>query len=339
MKIDIYPHILPQRYFDALEAGAGATHPIMRRMRSVPVLYDLERRFRIMDGYPDYRQVLTLAAPPPHEVGDANREAELASLANDEMAALVDRYPDRFLAFVASVPQNNPDACVREIDRAVQTLGATGIQIFTSVKGQPLDAPQFQPPFTRMAELDLPIWLHPARPVTVADYPGEARSKYDIWWAFGWPYETSAAMSRLVFSGLFERHPDLKIITHHCGAMIPFFAGRVGDGLDQLGSRSDNPEDPAARARLSGRPIDHFRRFYGDTAISGWAAGIECGVAFFGAERVLFGTDMPFDGGGGAALVDTVRSVEQTRLSPDEQALIFEGNARRLLRLRHSGVA
>jgi uncharacterized protein len=186
-----------------------------------------------------------------------------------------------------------------------------------------------------MAALDLPIWIHPARGATFADYPGEPRSKYDIWWAFGWPYETSAAMARLVFSGLFDRHPNLKIITHHCGAMIPFCEGRIGGGLDQLGKRSDDPDDLAAQSRLQRRPIDYFRMFYGDTALFGSTAGLECGVAFFGAERVLFGTDMPFDPEGGPGFVrDTIASIERMRISDQERRLIYEGNARRLLRLR-----
>src|SRR5204863_350502 len=134
----------------------------------------------------------------------------------------------------------------RRARRALDDLHATGVQIYTNVAGRPLDLPEYQPIFDRMAQRDLPIWLHPARPAAVADYAGETRSKYDMWWAFGWPYETSVAMGRLVFSGIFDRHPSLKIITHHMGAMIPFCAGRVGGGLDQLGSRSDDPEDVAA---------------------------------------------------------------------------------------------
>src|SRR5262249_57254112 len=97
---------------------------------------------------------------------------------------------------------------------------------------------EYQRVFDRMAQRDLPIWMHPARPATFADYAGEKRSKYDMWWAFGWPYETSVAMGSLVFSGIFDRHPALKIITHHLGAMIPFWAGRVASGLAQLSNRS-----------------------------------------------------------------------------------------------------
>jgi aminocarboxymuconate-semialdehyde decarboxylase len=186
-----------------------------------------------------------------------------------------------------------------------------------------------------MAERDLPIWMHPARPAGFADYAGEARSKFDIWWAFGWPYETSAAMARLVFSGIFDRHPGLKIITHHMGAMIPFCAGRVGGGLDQLGSRTDDPDDMAALGRLSKRPIDYFKMFYGDTALFGAWHAMESGLAFFGADHILFGTDMPFDPEQGPGFIrDTIAAMERMRATPEEKAAIYAGNAKRLLKLK-----
>jgi predicted TIM-barrel fold metal-dependent hydrolase len=170
-----------------------------------------------------------------------------------------------------------------------------GLQIFTDVQGQPLDSPQFLPVFELAAKRDVPVWLHPTRSPRRADYLTESRSKYDIWWALGWPYETSICMARLVFSGVFDRWPELKILTHHMGGMVPYFEGRVGWGLDQLGTRTDEPEDLVARARLKRRPLEYFRRFYADTALYGSVAAVECGVAFFGAQRVLFGTDFPFD--------------------------------------------
>jgi predicted TIM-barrel fold metal-dependent hydrolase len=333
-KIDVFPHILPRRYFDRMLAVAPAGMALQKRMSGIPVLVDVDLRFRIMDRYEGYVQVLTLANPPIEVVGGPDVSPDLARLANDEMAALATRHPDRFPAFVASLPMNNPEAALREIDRAIDTLGATGVQMFSNVAGRPLDAPEYRPLFARMAERDLPIWLHPARPATVADYAGEARSRYDLWWAFGWPYETSVAMGRLVFSGLFDRHPDLKIITHHMGAMIPFCAGRIGGGLDQLGTRSDDPDDAAALGRLRRRPIDYFRLFYGDTALFGAWHAMESGLAFFGAERILFGTDMPFDPERGPGFIrDTIAAMEKMRATDAERAAIYEGNARRLLRL------
>lgn len=335
MKIDAFPHILPKKYFDRMVAVAPPGLALQKRMSGIPVLVDVDLRLRIMDRYEGYVQVLTLANPPIEVVGGPAVSPDLARLANDEMAALVARYPDRFPGFVASLPMNNPEAALREIDRALDDLGATGVQVFTNVNGRPLDLPEHLQIFTRLAERRLPVWMHPMRPPTVADYAGEPRSKYDLWWAFGWPYETSLAMGRLVFSGIFDRHPELVIITHHLGAMVPFCAGRVGGGLDQLGSRSDDPDDLGALGRLRKRPIDYFRMFYGDTALFGAWPAMESGLAFFGADHVLFGTDMPFDPEKGPGFIrDTIAAMERMRASDEDKAMIYEGNARRLLRLR-----
>jgi aminocarboxymuconate-semialdehyde decarboxylase len=334
-KIDVFPHILPRAYWDRLQEVALPRAHMMKRMRNIPVQWDLDKRFAIMDQYPDYQQVLTLSVPPIEEAVDPPLAPALARLANDEMAKLVQQYPERFPGFVASLPMNAPDTIVPEIDRAVGELGATGVQIFTNVNGLPLDRPEFRPLFERMAELDLPVWVHPARTAATADYTGEPRSRYDLWWAFGWPLETSVFMGRMVFSGLFARHRSFKIITHHCEAMVPYFEGRVGGGLDQLGKRSDDDEDLAGKARVGERPIDAFRRFYADTALFGSTAGLVCGLAFFGPEHVLFGTDMPFDPEGGLGFVrDTIASIERMGLDNEVKTKIYEGNARRLLRLR-----
>jgi predicted TIM-barrel fold metal-dependent hydrolase len=334
VKIDMFPHVMPRRYFDRLQELAPAGGHLIRRMREIPVLFDLDRRFEIMDRYPEYVQVLTLASPPLDEVVAPEVAVELARIANDEMAALVDRHPDRFLAFAATLPMSAPEAAAEELNRAVLSLGAAGAQVYTSVCGRPLDHPAFAPIFRRIAEFDLPVWLHPTRTATAVDYPSEQRSSYDIWWTFGWPYETSAAMTRLLFSGIFDRHPSLKIITHHCGGMIPYFEGRVGPGLDQLGTRTDDPGDASALARLSDRPLNYFKRFYADTALFGSSAGLDCGIAFFGCERVLFGTDMPFDPERGEGFIrETIAAIERTRTTPAERQSIFEDNARRLLRL------
>jgi len=337
-KIDVFPHIMPRKFFDRMLAVAPPGLTLQKRMSGIPVLVDVEQRFRIMDRYEGYVQVLTLANPPLEVIGGPDVTPDLARLANDEMAALVSKHRDRFPAFVASLPMNNPDAALKEIDRAIGDLGATGVQMFSNVNRRPLDLPEFQPLFDRMAERRLPIWLHPARPALVADYAGEPRSKFDLWWAFGWPYETSVAMGRLVFSGVFDRHPDLVIITHHMGAMIPFCAGRVGGGLDQLGTRSDDPEDGTALGRLRKRPIDYFKMFYGDTALFGAWHAMESGLAFFGADHILFGTDMPFDPERGPGFVrDTIAAMERMRASAEDKAAIYEGNARRLLKLRLPG--
>jgi uncharacterized protein len=190
LKIDVFPHILPRPFYDRLLQVAPSSGLMVKRVQNIPVMIDLDRRFEVMDRHEGYMQVLTLSAPPLENVAGSDLSPELAKLANDEMAKLVERYPDRFPGFVASLPMNNPDAAMREIDRAIDQLGATGVQLFTNVNGEPLDKPEYLQLFERMAAIDLPIWMHPARTASFPDYVGEPRSKFDLWWAFGWPYET-----------------------------------------------------------------------------------------------------------------------------------------------------
>jgi len=234
---------------------------------------------------------------------------------------------------------NNVEAALKEIRRSVENLGARGIQIMTNVNGRPLDDPELGPIFEMMHSYDLPIWMHPTRPQKFADYPGEKGSKYDIWWCFGWPYETSAAMARMVFSGFFDRWPNLKIITHHLGAMVPFLEARVGLGLDQLGTREaaepEYAEIIANMKRKGRRPVDYFRMFFADTAINGSRSGTRCGIDFFGCDHVLFGTDCPFDPQGGPLFIrDIIKVLDEIDVTEDERRKIYHLNAERMLKLR-----
>jgi aminocarboxymuconate-semialdehyde decarboxylase len=335
MKIDVFCHILPQAFYERMLSISTRSQAMQKRVREVPILVDLDLRFRVMDTFEPYAQVFSLSTPALDALGGPGETPDLARLANDGMAQLVAKYPARFPGFVASLPMNNPEAAVREVDRAVVELGAKGVQIFSNVNGRPLDEPAFEPVFRRMAELDRPVWLHPWRGPEFPDYATETRSKYELWWVFGWPYETSVAMARLVFAGYFDRYPNLKIIVHHIGAMVPHFSGRVGPGLDLLGARTADEDLGADRVVLKQRPYEYFRMFYGDTATFGARHALECGLAFFGVDRVLFASDMPFDPEKGPGYIrETIRCLEEMALSEADRRQIYEGNARRLLRLR-----
>ncbi|HLC43288.1 MAG TPA: amidohydrolase family protein [Methylomirabilota bacterium] len=335
MKIDIFPHIFPKPFYERMLAVAGKSAYMQKRVREIPVMIDLDQRFRVMDRYEGYVQVLTLSSPPIEALGPPKETPELASLANDGMAELVTKHPDRFPGFVASLPMNNPAAAVEEIDRAIMKLGATGVQIFSNVNGRPLDEPEFAPIFEKMAQMDLPIWIHPTRRPEFSDYAIEKKSKYELWWVFGWPYESAIAMSRILFAGYFDRLPNLKIIVHHMGGMVPHFAGRIGGGLDQLGSRTDDEDLTVYLRQLKHRPYDYYRMFYGDTALFGAQHAMECGLEFFGADHVLFGTDMPFDPEKGLGFIrDTIRCLEAMEISAEDRQKIYEGNARKFLRLK-----
>jgi predicted TIM-barrel fold metal-dependent hydrolase len=335
VKIDVFPHIFPRAFYERmLTVSEPASKYMKRRVHDLPMLVDLDLRLRLMDQFPGYQQVLTAAGPGIETFCDPKISPELARIANDGMAELVAKYPDRFLGFAASLPMNHMDACLQEVDRVIQQLGARGVQIFTNVNGRPLDEVEFRPLFQKMAAYDLPVWLHPTRPSAFADYVTEKKSRYELWWVFGWPYESSVAMARLVFTGIFDEFPNLKIITHHLGAMIPYFEGRIGPGLDQLGSRTPEAEKDLCEHHLQHRPLDYFRKFYADTAVLG-SGPLECGLAFFGIDHVLYGSDMPFDQEGGYFNVrETMRGVDAMSIAPSDRAKIYETNARGLLKLK-----
>jgi aminocarboxymuconate-semialdehyde decarboxylase len=244
------------------------------------------------------------------------------------MADLCGRHPERFAGFVAAVALADIEGSIAEATRAVTQLGACGIQVFTPLAGRPLDAPAFAPVFAVMAGFDLPIWLHPARTAAMTDYPVEANSRYEMWWCFGWPYETSVAMVRMVFCGLFDRYPGLKIITHHLGGMISFYDGRVGPGLQVLGSRTRDEDYSKVLPSLKRPHLDYLRDFYADTALfGGGAQAVRCGFDFFGSEHVVFATDTPL-----GPIAPTIQRIRDLDISEADRRNIFAGNAERLLR-------
>ncbi|MDP2644416.1 MAG: amidohydrolase family protein [Desulfobacterales bacterium] len=327
MKIDIFSHIFPKRYREAVDEGHPQDLPRRSTLYTIPTLTDLDLRFRLMDKYEDLRQVLTIAGPPVEMIADQKNSAALARLANDEMASILMKHPDRFVTAAACLPMNNMESALAEAERAVKSLGFRGVQIATSINGKPLDSKELMPLYAKMCEYDLPIWIHPVRLDSHPDYLTENRSKYGINVTFGWIYETTAAMARLVFSGIFDRYPKLKIITHHGGAMVPFLAQRIVFGYDMPGSER-------TRSRLAQTPINYFKMFYCDTAIQGNTSGLMCAHSFFGKEHVLFGTDAPFDNEyGNRSISRTIASIREMSIAEPDKEKIFSGNAIKLLHL------
>jgi len=331
MKLDVYNHIFPMAFFDYIQDNIVDKGPI-KRWLNVPVLYDVDKRLKMMERFGEYQQILSLSAPTIEFLAPPDKSPAVARLANDGMAALCQQHPDRFPSFIASMPMNNPDEAVKEIDRAIGELGACGIQIFSNVNGQPLDDPEFFQIFERMTQLDRPIFLHPARGSNFPDYLTEDKSEFEIWWTFGWPYDTSAAMARIVFSKMFDRLPNLKIITHHAGGMIPFFEGRVGPGWDQLGARTSFTDYSELLKELKKRPLDYFKQFYADTATFGSQKAIEHAIEFFGEDQILFASDAPFDPEGGPYYIrETVNILDNMDISDATRKKIYQDNAEQLL--------
>jgi uncharacterized protein len=319
--IDIFTHIVPPKYKTAL---AKVAPHLSDHVGRVPTLYDMDQRFRIMDNYKDVRQVLTMAMTATLIFDDPKAGSDFVKIANDEMAELVNKYPGRFAAGVASVSMTDIDAACTELDRAVKDLGLKGVQLFTPIKNEQWNLAELTPLFERLSNYDLPIWIHPVRPIDRDDY-----ENYFMNHVFGWPYESTAAMVHLVLGGILEKYPRIKIIVHHCGAMVPFFAGRIEESFDA--SRTIHGMEN--RTKLSKPFIDYFKMFYTDTVLGRGTAGLMCGHAFFGAEHLLFATDMPYDAEMGNRAGRTIEAVDAMAVSAREKQMIYEGNARALLNL------
>jgi len=312
--VDIYCHIFPDKFFQEMNRIAPRLGNIAARQCG------------------DYREIISLPNPPIEDFAQGEVGLDLARIGNDAMAALCARHPERFPTFVAAVSMTDVEGSVREARRAVKELGAGGIQIFTNIAGRPLDDPAFEPIFATLAELDQPIWLHPARTASMPDYPAEPKSRFEMWWCFGWPYDTSVAMVRMVFNGLLDRYPHLKIVTHHLGGMIPYYDGRIGPGLQVLGSRTSDEDYSKILPSLKRPHLDYLHDFYGDTALFGGGVhALRCGLEFFGSEHVVFATDTPL-----GPIAPTIDAIKRLEISDTDRRKIFCGNAERLLKRKLS---
>ncbi|MFC1893160.1 amidohydrolase family protein [Chloroflexota bacterium] len=341
MKIDIFAHVVPRKYLDAVVKRIGGERLeklISKEIVGVELtrtLWNMDERFQIMDKYDGLVHVLTVAGPPLELIATRKEAVDLAKLCNDEMADLVVKYPKKFLAAAACLPMNDIDAALKETQRAIEKLGFKGIQLVTPLydndpdRTKPLDVDELMPLYEMMSKYDLPIWIHPKREYSMPDYTTEVKSKYLIHQMFGWPYETTVAMARLVYSGVMQRYPNLKVITHHCGAMVPYLEERIISQCKwyKVGLKARFLE------RLNKPPIDFFHMFYGDTAICGNTPALMCAYAFFGKNHMLFGTDFPYDSEFGNEYTrDVIEAIEKMDIPASEKKKIFEDNARSLLK-------
>jgi aminocarboxymuconate-semialdehyde decarboxylase len=270
--------------------------------------------------------------PPLEILAKTGAESEeYCKLVNDGFAEICAKHPKHFPGWVAQAAIAAPDAGVREAERSIKN-GALGVQINTNIGGRPLDNPEFEPLFAFMNKTGKPMWMHPARGANFPDYLSEKVSKYEIWWTLGWSYETAAAMSRLVFSGLMDKYPNLKIITHHFGGVVPMLEGRIGPGWDQLGARTSNEDLSLVLKKLKKRPLDYFKHgFYADTAVFGGVPATHAGLAFYDPDKIVFASDCPFDPEKGTMYTrETLRIIEGIDMPKADKEKIWHGNLERI---------
>jgi predicted TIM-barrel fold metal-dependent hydrolase len=329
MRIDAYTHFFPKKFFDKLDAVAADYKDMGKRVRSLPALYDLDVRKKIVDGHKDYQQILSYTQPPIELIAKTPAQIdEFCRIINDGFAELIAKEKDHFPGWVAQVSLAAADAGVGEAERAVKELGALGVQIYTNVAGKPLDRPEYLPFWDKMNALGIPVWMHPARGAEMPDYISEQKSLYEIWWTFGWSYETATAMMRLVYSKIMDNHPDLKIITHHFGGIVPMLEGRIGPGNDVMGSRTSDADYVTLRKGLKKRVLDYFKEdFWADTAVFTAKSATKAGLEFFPRDKIVFASDCPYDPEGGTMYPrETLRILESLNLSKADQDKIYFKN-------------
>jgi len=320
MKIDIHAHIFDRRYFDAmwqdfeLERSTTAQgQTLMRRngytyMWYREVFFDIEQRLRVMDEQGVDMRVLSLSSPNVYD-WRGKRQVEIARMMNDATAALVRAHPDRF-AGVGSLPLDDVDESVRELDRIVGELGLHAVMIGSNVGGVQVNDPRFEPVWAKVDALRLPVFEHPMFP------PNIRKEEFELPLRLGFIFDTTTAATRLIYSGVFERYPNFPyIMAHTGGALLPLLQ-RLDNGYRLF---------PDCREHIDKLPSEYAKRLYYDTA-SFYGPTIMMAHSIVGADHILWGSDEPMIG-------DDTRLIDELPLPDADKAKITGANAARIFRL------
>ncbi len=317
-KIDVFCHVVLPGFRADIERATG--EPL--HGSDAVLMNDMEKRIQEMDTHEGLRQILTVSGIDGLDHISAADGMKLSCRVNDEMAELGSRYPKHFVGGIATVSLKDPKAAAAEMDRAVNQLRLRGLQINTTFMQESISDQKFWPVYEKMAELDLPILVHPCHGPMC---PPEM--------VFNWPMETSWMMIRMSTSGVFERFPNIKFLTHHCGAFVPLFHERL-----YLAWYHNHMYPKKEGERSPEEYFENLRKFYNDTALYGdCTKALEMGVEFFGADHVLFGTDYPLNGDrspeGIGETKNTIESIERMSITEKGREQIFSGNAKRIFKL------
>jgi aminocarboxymuconate-semialdehyde decarboxylase len=327
--IDLHTHLLSRTYADLLAEHGGHRYRLQRDadgrtvvMRSgarfmtfTEPMFEPEVRLRAMDEVGVGIQLLSYTCPNCYWADGKMAEA-VARAMNDHLAEVCARWPDRFRG-LASVPLQDVDLALKELERASDQLEMVGLIVLANVNETPLDDPRFDPFWSALDERRLPVLLHPTVPPG-ADMMGMDR--YGLVPSIGFMIDTTLAVARMIYAGVFERFPNWPLIVSHAGATLPFLAGR----LDQC-----HRFIPDARARIGTPPSAYLKRLYYDTVTyDAEALALACKLA--GPDHLLYGSDYPHNIGDMAGCAARIDSLP---ISEVEKAGIRSGNARRLFKL------
>jgi aminocarboxymuconate-semialdehyde decarboxylase len=327
--IDIHAHFFPGPFVEAVKEvskdyggkvvsdGEGRIVIHLKGIDIGPIgkeNFDLRLRLADMDQAGIDMQILSLSVPMVYWA-EAELAVTLARLVNDEYAKVARKYPDRFGGF-ATLPLQDVDKGIEEMERAILDLGLQGVYVGTNINGKDFDDPDLRPFFRRAHELKVPIFVHPANVVGA-----ERWGKHRLWNLLGNPFDTSIAIAKLILGGVLEEMPDLTLCFAHGGGAFPYLRGRIEHGYKaRRESTGEIPKPPSAYLRGN---------IYYDTILHDDAA-LAYLIACVGSDKVLLGSDYPFAMGD----LDPVASVTRLNsLSPSESKKILGGNAVRLLNL------
>ncbi len=320
--LDIHTHVLTEAMIDLIRKEAPKVAPRMTAIDADSFLleiagvpyrpfprggFDLKRRFADMDAAEVDVQVLSATPQSYLYEQEPALTAACAAIQNDEIAKLVAAHPDRFLG-IATLPMQAPERAAAELRRAVRTLHLRGAMIGSNVVGRNLDHPELEPVWAAASELDVPLLIHPVN-VGAAD---RLRSYY-LNNLIGNPLDTTIAAACLVFGGVLERHPRLKVCLVHGGGFVPYQAGRWAHGWQVR---------PEPKVNLKQSPEHWLARFYYDTILHS-KESLEFLVGSAGPRRVLLGSDYPYDMGTG----ECVRQVRALSIPEADKAIVLGGEA------------
>jgi len=315
--IDVFNHFYPQEYLDALPKPLpGAVSWVSSTMKGIT---DVQYRISQMDKFGVDVEILSLPIPTLDDLElPIQSFRKITRAANDGISKLAENSRGRFRG-IATVSLLDVGAAVDELERSVEDLGLLGVQVLSNVRGKPLDSPEFEPFYDKVSKLGCGIWIHPAYMRKTYDWMND---DYNLNMMMGWGIDTSLAMFRIFRGGVLERHPNLIIIPHHMGTLIPLMAGRINSFVMGQG------KDGAPPAPLRESPMEYMKMFYVDTAEGMWKPALVLSQEFFGSGHMLFGTDFPW--GNTPKIIENIKSLD---IPEEEERMILGENAMRLLRV------
>jgi aminocarboxymuconate-semialdehyde decarboxylase len=313
MRVDVHAHLWSDDYLDLLETFGSTTTGAHRGLGAGPGDDELKARFALMDSAGVDLQVLSATPASPHFEHEADA-VTAARRVNDEYAALVERYPDRFRAF-AALPLPHVDAALAELGRALDELGMVGAAITTSIGGRSVADPAFEPLYAELDRRGAVLYVHPAG----CGAGSPLIAEHGMTWMIGAPIEDTVAAMHLIVAGIPSRYPDLRIVVGHLGGALPMVLERADH--QYVWEAPHTPEPPSAAAR----------RMWYDTVGHDHTPALRAAVESLGADRLLLGTDFPYQAGD--LFRAAVDYVPRAGLTQDEIDAILDRNAPALLGL------